>query len=500
MLSKRLFSLIAVVMLILLVPNFPSSAASNEKYFTPEFFSFDHYPSYEEMNATIHRMAENYSSIMKVFSIGKTWGWDPITNSYDSSRNIWAIKISDNVDKDENDTEPSILITWHHAREWIGPAFNLYLAEHLVEEYHTNDTIHWLVDHYEIYIIPMANADGYVEDGNGNMSNLTGQSTGGWRKNCRDNNDNGKLDVIDKWDAEGEGVDPERNWDWHWSEGDANPNSPTYHGPHPFSEPVTKAERDLIISKDIDSFVVIHSFSAAILLPWFYTSIAAPHRDFYYSLGKYMAERTMLDGNTARHFSYGQPYQVIGYNAPGGSSDWVYGKLNKMAIAVEMEPLYGNFFLQDGFHPKPDKIVTYCNDFYEAMIYFLEVSNTKLKPKDEAMDQPSPYVIWGHVKDNQGNPISGVRVEIKNEDNGDSIYAYTDENGFYILNLATLHHRYNSTTNFTLIAGGEAHDFRANGSGRLHIEITTPYVPEMSYIIIPILCILIAIEIRLRKQ
>lgn len=74
MLSKRLFSLIAVVMLILLVPNFPSSAASNEKSFTPEFFSFDHYPSYEEMNATIHRMAENYSSIMKVFSIGKTWG------------------------------------------------------------------------------------------------------------------------------------------------------------------------------------------------------------------------------------------------------------------------------------------------------------------------------------------------------------------------------------------------------------------------------------------
>jgi len=73
----------------------------------------------------------------------------------------------------------------------------------------------------------MANADGYVFDGNGNMSNLTGQGTGGWRKNCKDNNGNGKLEVMDKWNAEGEGVDPERNWDWHWSEGDPHPFSPT---------------------------------------------------------------------------------------------------------------------------------------------------------------------------------------------------------------------------------------------------------------------------------
>ncbi|MCD6370395.1 MAG: hypothetical protein J7L63_02730 [Thermoplasmata archaeon] len=40
-------------------------------------FTFDHYPSYEEMNHTIHQMAQQYSSIMKVFSIGKTWGWNP---------------------------------------------------------------------------------------------------------------------------------------------------------------------------------------------------------------------------------------------------------------------------------------------------------------------------------------------------------------------------------------------------------------------------------------
>ena len=414
-------------------------------------FTFDHYPSYEEMNHTIHQMAQRYSSIMKVFSIGKTWGWNPVTKSYDSPRDIWTVKISDNVVKDENSTEPGILITWHHAREWIGPAFNLYLLQHLVEEYESNDTIHWLVDHFEIYIIPMANADGYVFDGNGDMSNLTGEGTGGWRKNCRDNNGNGKLEVIDKWNAEGEGVDPERNWDWHWSEGDPHPFSPTYHGPAPFSEPMTQAERDLILSKDIDSFVVIHSFSAAILLPWFYTSAPPPHQSFYENLGKNMARLTKLDGDSSNHFLYGQPYEVLGYNAPGGSSDWVYGKLNKMAIAVEMEPLYGNFYTQDGFHPPPSKIRTYCDDFYEAMLYFLETSDSILKPKNQSYDQPDPYIVWGHVSDEMGNPILGAKVELYNNDTGERIYAYTDENGFYMLNLATMNHRYNSSTKFTLL-------------------------------------------------
>ncbi len=496
MYKKPMILLIIVLLLASSLGSFGHAQGNREKNVSPGFV-FDHYPSYQEINRTLHEMEKNYSEIMKVFSIGKTWGWNPVTGKYDSPREIWIVKISDNVEEDENSTEPAVLITWHHAREWIGPAFNLYLMQHLLQEYNTNDTIHWIVDHYEIYIIPMANADGYVEDGNGNMSNLTGQGTGGWRKNCRDNNGNGKLDVIDKWDAEGEGVDPERNWDWHWGEGDPNPNSPTYHGPAPFSEPMTRAERDLIISKDIDSFVVIHSFSAAILLPWFYTSIPPPHKNFYYSLGKYMADRTKLDGNPARHYSYGQPYDVIGYNAPGGSSDWVYGKLNKMAIAVEMEPLYGNFYTQDGFHPPTSKIQTYCDDLYQAMIYFLEVSDSKLKPKNQSADQPDPYVVWGHVKDEMGNPLPGIRVTITNKVTGESIYTYTDENGFYMLNLATMSHAYNASTNFTISAGNFIQDFHASQDGRSHVELVVSSVPELIQPVI--LVVLIASVIAIKR-
>ena len=492
--QKSLVTITVVLVLVMVTFQIPFYSTghgvlhSNREY---HGFTFDHYPSYQEMNRTIHAMANNYSSIMKVFSIGKTWGWDPVTGKYDSPREIWTIKISDNVDKNESDEEPAVLITWHHAREWIGPAFNLYLAQHLVQEYATNATIHWLVDHYEIYIIPMANADGYVEDGNGNVNNLTGQGTGGWRKNCRDNNGNGKLDVINKWDAEGEGVDPERNWDWHWNEGDSNPNSPTYHGPQPFSEPMTRAERDFILKYNIDSFAVIHSFSAAILLPWFYTAQPPPHANFFASLGKSMAQLTMMNGNPSQHYEYGRPDQVIGYSASGSSADWVYGKLNKIAIAVEMEPTYGNFYTQDGFHPKLTLIKTYCRDLYEAMIYFIEISNSKLKPKNDALDQPNPFIVWGKVTDSSGNPLPYTQVTIRDNKTGETIHTYTDENGFYMLNLGTLSHKYNTKTNFTISAGNTVKAFHINNKGRFKIDIEITSVPEFNIGISLLLTILL---------
>jgi len=259
---------------------------------------------------------------------------------------------------------------------------------------------------------------------------------------------------------------------------------------------MTQAERDLILSKDIDSFVVIHSFSAAILLPWFYTSAPPPHQSFYEHLGKNMARLTKLNGDPSNHFSYGQPYEVIGYNASGSSSDWVYGKLNKMAIAVEMEPIYGNFYTQDGFHPSPSKIKTCCDDFYEAMLYFLETSDSILKPKNQSYDQSTLYIVWGHVSDEMGNPILGAKVELYNNDTGERIYAYTDENGFYMLNLATMNHRYNSSTKFTLLVGDVSIDFQVDDNGRKHVELTASnYIPELSLVpVFPVgIIILVAI-------
>ncbi len=444
-----------------------------------DYYVPDHYPSFQEINHTLHQIAEEHPDIARVFSIGHTWGWNPSTGRYDWPKPLWTIKISDNPDVNESG-EARVYIHWHHAREWIDPAFMMYLINSLVNGYYTNDTIHWIVNHYEIYITPLSNADGYVVDGNGNPNNLSGGfGPGGWRKNARDLNGNGTLDIENKWDATGEGVDPERNWDWHWSEGNDNPSDPDYHGPAPFSEPEVRAERDFIVNYSIDAQCVLHSFSAAILIPWFYTSQNAPHDAFYRDFAKHMALRTKLDGNASQHFEYGRPDEVIGYSAPGGSSDWVYGTLNKIGIAVEMEPTYTWYV--DGFHPSTSKISTYIQDFYEAMIYFIEISSSKLKPVDEASNQPNAYIVWGYAKDDSGNPLQGVTVKIRNTENGDEIITTTDEHGFYMLNLGTLQNKYTNTTTFEISVGSATQTFTPDSEmGSERIDITTSSVPELS--------------------
>ncbi len=503
--KKLVLSMFLIVaMLITATPHTAPTAhyGKNSEVTRAPGFVFDHYPSYEEMNATIHNMSAYYSDIMTVFSIGKTYGLNPNTMKYDTPRDIWVVKISDNVNTFENATEPAIMINWHHAREWIGPVFILYLMQMLVENYNTNDTIHWIVDHFEIYFVPMTNADGYVFDGNGNPANLSGgvlYATGGWRKNARDNNGNRTFEVTDKWGATGEGVDLERNWDWYWANGNSDSSAADYRGPAPFSEPETAAERDFIINYDIDSYCVIHSFHGTVLIPWLYTAANAPHNAFYRSMAENMTKRTKIEGNASQHYDYGRPDETIGYSAPGGSPDWVYGTYNKIAIAVEMEPKNINYLLEDGFHPDTSKIATYLDDLYEGMMYFIKASSTNLKAPSEASNQPNPYIVWGHVKDSSGAPVINALVKIRDESTGETIYTYTDDNGYYMLNLGTLSNKYNTSTQFTIYTGDFVQSFTTDANGEKNIEITVTVVPEMTDYTAFVVIVLLIITLLLRK-
>ena len=46
-----------------------------------------------------------------------------------------------------------------HAREWISPATATYVLMELVENNNANDDI---LEKYDVYILPVANPDGYV--------------------------------------------------------------------------------------------------------------------------------------------------------------------------------------------------------------------------------------------------------------------------------------------------------------------------------------------------
>ena len=79
-----------------------------------------------------------------------------------------------------------------------------------------------------------------------------------------------------------QGVDANRNYDFHWGEGEiveaVNQCDEKYIGQEPFSEIETRNVRDFILKKKGDwiFYNSIHSFSQMILLPWAYTANIKP--------------------------------------------------------------------------------------------------------------------------------------------------------------------------------------------------------------------------------
>ena len=109
-------------------------------------------------------------------------------------------------------------------------------------------TLHYFIDQYnagnpeirdllrrtELWFVIVANPDGYQ---------YTFDVERLWRKNLRDNNQDGVITV-------GDGVDPNRNFADHWgydNEGSSpDPADETYRGPSAASEPETQAMQSLI--------------------------------------------------------------------------------------------------------------------------------------------------------------------------------------------------------------------------------------------------------------
>ena len=190
------------------------------------------------------KTAKRHPLLTKLVSIGKT------TRGQD----IVAIKISAGARQLPDGLRPSVLyIGAQHAREWITPEMNRRLMHYLLDNYTRKREIRELVNTRELWILPVANPDGY------DFTFEPGQRL--WRKNLRDNNGDGQI-------TPGDGVDLNRNLAYKWgydNEGSSpDPSSETYRGPAPNSEPETKAIDGFIRKHKFEFFVNYHS--AAMLL------------------------------------------------------------------------------------------------------------------------------------------------------------------------------------------------------------------------------------------
>lgn len=107
------------------------------------------YPSYTQITSKLQSMAQKYSKIMKLVSVGKS----------SKGRDLWVMKISDNVNDDE--VEPEFkYISSMHGDEITGREMMMRLIDEIGEKYDRDQEITELVNNTEIFIMPSMNPDG----------------------------------------------------------------------------------------------------------------------------------------------------------------------------------------------------------------------------------------------------------------------------------------------------------------------------------------------------
>jgi len=260
---------------------------------------FDAYRTYDEYNAFLDKLASSYPHLVTKKTIGKTIEGRTINGITITASNSTAEKVS------------IVFNGGQHAREWIGPITNAYIAEQLVTLYGNDAQVTKFLEEIEWSIFPVINADGYV---------YSWTSDRMWRKNRRQNK-NSWFGCY--------GVDTNRNWGFHWGEGGASTDtcSETYRGLNAFSEPEESALAEYISSlSNVRGYIDWHSYSQLILGPWGWSTTVLPKDiNAQNELAKLAAEA--IKSVHGKVYTYGPSGPTL-YVSSGGSNDWTYGVRN----------------------------------------------------------------------------------------------------------------------------------------------------------------------------
>ncbi|HDS01918.1 MAG TPA: hypothetical protein ENO22_01690 [candidate division Zixibacteria bacterium] len=299
------------------------------------------YMTLSEINAKTDSLVDNFPDIVsQKYNLGQTI----------EGRDMWAIKISDNPDVDED--EPEVFYTAAiHAREVITPLVLFNFADSLTQKYSTDTQIQNLVDNREIWFCFCVNPDGYY------YNEYTDPGGGGmWRKNRRHNFDGSY------------GVDLNRNFGYEWGYDDEGsspvPSDATYRGTMGFSEPETQNMRDFHYEREFILSVYFHSYSDLILWPWGYDQFYTEDQDIFQVMGDSIA--------TWNGYAPSPAWGL--YVANGTTDDWIYGeqtyKNKTFAFTFEV----GGYW--DGFWPSVLDIPELVNENYMPLMFLTEVAGS----------------------------------------------------------------------------------------------------------------------------
>ena len=328
------------------------------------------YHDYAEMRAAVEAVANANQTRVRIHNIGTSF----------QGREIWAVKVSDNVTVDE--AEPEVLFTANqHAREHLTVEMALYILNQLVSDPEFTS----FVNSREIWIVPMVNPDGVEYD----------IATGAyrmWRKNRQPNSGSSNV-----------GTDLNRNWSFQWGccgGSSGSTGSETYRGPSPFSAPETDVVRDFVVSRvvggvqQIKAHVDWHTYSELILWPYGYTTanttstLNANDRNAHATLGEQMADTNDYTPEQASDL----------YIADGTINDWMWGTYKIFSYTFEMFPTGSN----PGFYPPDEAIGPQTSRNRDAVLMFLEAADCVYEVIGQTCGPPAATVWFDDFETNRG--------------------------------------------------------------------------------------------------
>ena len=265
-------------------------------------------------------------------------------------RELGIIELSGDVAKQDDGKPTFVLMGMHHAREWPSAESVMEFAWDLVKGYGTNERITKLLDTTRVVIWPMVNPDGFVVSRGAPNPDpdqetdvglayqlatgvvINGGSLSYKRKNCNPLVPTGPGVPCEFLI----GVDNNRNYGSNWGGPGAssNPNDQSYRGPGPFSEPETRAVKELVSKVNGTMLLSIHTVAALVLRPPGLKEFGfAPDEEALKDLGQRMADA----------MGYENQYGWQLYDTTGTTEEWSYAATAGFGYTIELGPAAGSF-------------------------------------------------------------------------------------------------------------------------------------------------------------
>lgn len=305
-------------------------------------------------------------------------------------RDIWAVRVSD-APGTPDPARPAVFYNGLiHAREPMSMMLLMGFLEDLARKWEAGDEgIRYLLSSRELWFVPVVNPDGYYY-------NEVMQPQGGymWRKNKRDNDGDGVFSEAE------DGVDLNRNFGYEWGHDDVGsspyPDSGVYRGASPFSEPETRAVRDVVQGAGLAqppgwTFVLnYHSYANVYIHPWGYTESPPARLDEF--------QRWAGRLSATNFFPYGTGTAMIGYHTNGDAVDWQYGAEDLLAMVPEVGSLF------DYFWPASSRIPVLTREHLPANHLTAWMAGGVLLPDEQQVEE-----VGG---DGNGYPDSGESFDL----------------------------------------------------------------------------------------